>query len=121
MHHLYLLGITTFCVIVVYLTTVAYLFYLVKKRYPDFWNKLYPYGLMMNKVSQKPSLFSANYFKIGLTTFSGHAHMATILLTSKLSEDVKIKRVKNIARLLLVCALVSVLYLVFTIVTTTRI
>ena len=103
--------------IVVYLISVSYLFYLVKKLFPDFWIKSYPYGLMMTKAGHVP-LLSARYFQVGFATFRGHFQMMKFLLTSKYSENDRIRTVKNITRLLLVCALASLIYLVFTLSTT---
>ncbi len=102
----------TMDLLVIYLLSACYLFYLIKKNFPDFWNKSYPYGFMMIKAGYV-HLFSTRAFQITFTTLKGHAQMMQVLFTSRFSDNRKIGLVKNIARLLLACYLISFIYLIF--------
>ena len=107
----------TLGLIAVYLLSACYFYSLVRKNFPDFWHTSYPFGLMMTKANNVPWL-SARFFQVGFATFKGHFQLAKVLLTSRFSENRKIGFAKNITRLLLVCSLVSFIYLVFIINTT---
>ena len=102
----------TIGLIVIYLAFACYLFYLIKKIFPDFWNKSYPYGVMMTKVSKVPFISAC------LVTLKGYLQMAKVLLTSRFSENKKIRIIKNISRVLLVLSISALLYLVFIVSTT---
>ena len=108
----YTLFEVTLGLIIIYLAFVCYLFFLVKKIFPDFWNKAYPYGVMMTKAGYIP-LLSSRFFEVGFSTFKGHLQMIKVLLTSHFSENRKIRLIKNISRILLVASLAMLLYLVF--------
>ena len=103
----------TIGLIVVYLFSAFHLFYLVRRNFTQYWNKSYPYGVMMVKAGHVP-LFSGRFFEIGFATMTGHFSMLAVLFTSRFSDNKKIRLAKNIARILLLASLVSLAYLVFT-------
>lgn len=103
----------TIGIILVYLCSVLYLFSQIKRKHPEFYNNAYPHGAMMEKVTLREGI-KAGFLEKGIETTKGHIQMASVLFTSRFSEDSRIRIAKIICRILLVCGLASIAFMLYT-------